>query len=94
MIGARIVRTAKQMERKPVLEVERCIASAHRSLHYAVRWASELADLGLHDDLQLIQLELERLQVDLLKGAGRRRKALSDRAYLYSAPRDDGGPST
>ena len=93
MIGARIVRTAKQMERKPVLEIERCIAGAHRSLHYAIRYASELSDLGLHDDLQLIQLELERLQIDLIRGANRRRAALSDRAYLYSAPRDDGRPS-
>lgn len=55
------------------LNIESKIAAAHRALTFAAEAASALPDLGLHDDLQLITLELERLQVDLLKSARPRR---------------------
>lgn len=55
------------------LAIESAIATAHRALATAALYASALSDLGLHDDLQLIQLELERLQVDLLRGGKPRR---------------------
>jgi hypothetical protein len=51
-----------------ILQIEYAIAAAHKSLNRAVLHASSMRDLGLHDDLQLIMLELERLQVDLLRG--------------------------
>lgn len=51
-----------------VLAVEASIAAAHRSLARARDHASSMSDLGLHDDLQLILAELEKLQVDLLRG--------------------------
>lgn len=59
------------MPTSDVLATETCIANAHRCLHHAIQHASSMRDLGLHDDLQLIQLELERLQVDLLRGTRR-----------------------
>jgi hypothetical protein len=55
------------------LAIEQSIAAAHRSLSYARDHASCSSDLGLHDDLQLILLELERLQIDLLRGRKPRR---------------------
>lgn len=61
------------MPSRVILSIEANIANSHRCLHHAAYAASTLSDLGLHDDLQMIMLELERLQVDLLKGAGRRR---------------------
>lgn len=60
------------MPSSDILATETCIANAHRCLHHAIQLASSMRDLGLHDDLQLIQLELERLQVDLLRGTSRR----------------------
>lgn len=53
------------------LAVERLIANAHRSLTHAVSHASTFSELGLHDDLQMLLIELERLQVDLLRGVPR-----------------------
>lgn len=50
-----------------LLRIETSIAYAHRALSRARDEASSLRDLGLHDDLQLMTLELERLQVDLLR---------------------------
>lgn len=65
-----------------VLAVEKALATAHRAIYGALGPASGMRDLGLHDDLQMIQLELERLQVDLLRGSSRRRASLINRAYL------------
>ena len=48
-------------------KIEASIARAHRNLTVARDEASTLADLGLHDDLCLHLLELERLQRLLLK---------------------------
>lgn len=56
------------MPQASVLITEKCIAAAHRSLTSARDMASTWSDLGMHDDLQLLLAELERLQVDLLKG--------------------------
>lgn len=47
--------------------IEAEIARAHRSLSRARDHASTYADLGLHDDLQLMLLELERMQHSLLR---------------------------
>jgi hypothetical protein len=47
--------------------IETAIARAHRALAAARDDASTLADLGLHDDLQLMLLELERMQHGLLR---------------------------
>lgn len=55
-----------------VLYVEKRLASAHRHLRAAKDRSSEWDKLGFHDDLQLILLEVERMQEDLLKGRGRR----------------------
>lgn len=82
------------MEDKNVLACEQFIAGAHRYLHWAIQRAADMTDLGLHDDLQLIELELERLQVDLLRGRGRHRSILRVPAYLKEAPRDDGRPAS
>jgi hypothetical protein len=46
--------------------IEACIFRAHRQLSIARDEASNLSDLGLHDDLQLMLGELERFQVSLL----------------------------
>lgn len=76
------------------LVIERCLAGAHRSIASAIEMASTYADLGLHDDLQMIQLELERLAVDLLRGRGRRSSTVSRRAYLSDLARYDGRPAS
>lgn len=47
--------------------IESAIARAHRALNFARDEASTWRDLGVHDDLQLILIELERLQMSLLK---------------------------
>lgn len=60
------------MPSSDILAIETAIAAAHRCLSRACLHASSMRDLGLHDDLQLVQLELERLQVDLLRGTSRR----------------------
>jgi hypothetical protein len=78
---------------KDSLVIEVNIAQAHRCLDRAIFHASTQVDLGLHDDLQLIQLELERLQVDLLRGTRRRMKVLSGPAYLSDSVRDDRSPA-
>lgn len=55
------------------LGIEKVIANAHRQLTFARDLSSTLRDLGLHDDLQMVLIEIERLQVDLLRsGTGRR----------------------
>lgn len=51
-----------------ILSLEYNIAAAHRALTRARDEASNLSDLSLHDDLQLMLIELERFQVDLLRG--------------------------
>lgn len=61
------------MPTSDILSIEANIAHAHRSLTFARDHASCLANLGLHDDLQLMLIELERLQVDLLRGGARAR---------------------
>lgn len=65
-----------------IAEIESGLARAHRAVHGCVAAASSLRDLGLHDDLQLILLELERLQFDLLRVNARRRAPLIVRTYL------------
>lgn len=55
------------------LRIEQAIANSHRSLTVARDEASTFSDLGLHDDLQMILVELERLQVDLLRSTSRKR---------------------
>lgn len=55
------------------LQIEGQIARAHLAIAIARDLASSLSDLGLHDDLQLILVELERLQVDLLRSGRPRR---------------------
>lgn len=62
------------MRSRDLAMVEGALASAHRCLNGGIRAASTMADLGLHDDLQLILLELERLQDDLIAGRARRLK--------------------
>lgn len=69
------------MPTSAILRIESAIAAAHRHLSRARDEASNLSDLGLHDDLQLHLVELERLQVDLLRGARRRRPAQADHLY-------------
>lgn len=59
------------------LAIEANIGRAHRYIARARDLSSDLADLGLHDDLQLFLIELERLQVDLLRGTKRPRKLSS-----------------
>lgn len=81
------------MSQQLVLGIEKCIGHAHGCLHHATVLASSLADLGLHDDLQLIQLELERLQVDLLRGTRRHMKFLSGPTYLSDSVRNDRSPA-
>lgn len=76
------------------LATEGCIAQGHRCLTSARNHAGSLSELGYHDDLQLVLLELERLQVDLLRGGKRRRVSLYDCAYLSSSGPDDGSPPT
>lgn len=55
------------------LAIEGAIARSHKSLTLARDLSSALSDLGLHDDLQLVLIELERLQVDLLRSNKPRR---------------------
>lgn len=55
------------------LAIEGALAAAHRSLRTATSLASQRSDLGLHDDLQMIELEVERLAVDLLRSGKPRR---------------------
>lgn len=57
------------------LKIEANIAMAHSRLLTARDEASTHRDLGLHDDLQMLLIELERLQVDLLRSARPRRLA-------------------
>lgn len=64
------------------LAIEKSLAIAHQAVYHAVQHAGTMADLGLHDDLQLLLLELERQQEDLLRGGARRRASLIRRTYL------------
>jgi hypothetical protein len=77
-----------------VAVIETAVALAHKHLSRARDAASSLSDLGLHDDLQLHLLELERLQVDLLRGRPHRPLLVSNRAYLYDTERNDSRPAT
>jgi hypothetical protein len=81
------------MVKRTVLTIEKCLAVAHQSVSFAIREASTLSDLGMHDDLQMLQLELERLQYSLLRGKTDHRSFLNPPAYLSSSPRDDGRPT-
>lgn len=77
-----------------VLAVEKSLAVAHQAIRLAVIRSSELRDIGFHDDLQMVQLELERIAEDLLRAGGRRKSFLTRPAYLSDSPRDDGRPSS
>lgn len=70
-----------------LLSIEKNIALAHRSLCWARDTASSLCDLGLYDDLQLHLLELERLQVDLLREGSKRK--FKGRPHYVSQTRED-----
>lgn len=61
--------------------METCIARAHRQLAIARDAASTLADLGWHDDLQMVLIELERMQQDLLR-LGPRSRIRRARSYV------------
>lgn len=76
-----------------LLAIEKELAAAHRALYRARDEASNLADLTLHDDLQLVQLAVERLQEDMLRNRGRLRGSPSYRAYLSHLTSDDGRPA-
>lgn len=70
------------------LAIEGALARAHRSLRTATMLASQRSDLGLHDDLQMIELEVERLCVDLLRsGKPRRLRAESRSVSQTEDPR-------
>jgi hypothetical protein len=60
-----------------VLLAESAIAAAHERLTNARDITGDWSDLGLHDDIELILLELERIQMDLLRGRRRRLSLLS-----------------
>lgn len=80
------------MNRQPedsLPRIETCLAQSHRTMARAIEWASTLSDLGLHDDLQLLQLEIERISFSLLRDRKYRSRSNSTRAYLYDALRDD-----
>jgi hypothetical protein len=77
-----------------VLTIEKSLAIAHQAVYHAVQTASTFSDLRLHDDLQLLLLELERFQEDLLRGHRRDPLIAPHRAYLRSSPRDDGRPAS
>lgn len=72
-----------------VLRIEKLLAVAHQAVYASMREASTFHDLGLHDDLQLYLIELERLQETLLRGRHRPPVSFSRPAYLSSSPRDD-----
>lgn len=74
--------------------IEGCLADAHKAIFNAARLSSSLANLELHDELQLYLAGLESLQVDLLRGARPRTQSLRRRAYLSSLPRNDGRSSS
>lgn len=62
------------------LHIEALIAMAHRNLVQAALVAEPMRDQGLSDDLRQIAIELERLQIDLLKSARRPRMGERGRA--------------
>lgn len=54
------------------LQIEAVLASAHRSLWTAAQLAESRRDQSLSDDLYQLRNEVERLQLELLAGRGRR----------------------
>lgn len=77
-----------------ILQIEGAIASAHRSLWYAREVADRIPNDTIGEDLNQLLVELERLQVGLLRGAAPRRSLLSKRTYLYDPLNHDGCPSS
>lgn len=62
------------------LSIEALIAEAHRKIVQAALIAEPMRDQGLSDDLRQFAIELERLQIDLLKSARRPRMGQHGRA--------------
>lgn len=77
-----------------VVVAEKCLAAAHRQLNHAKNLAGDWADLQWHDDLQMFLLELERMQVDFLRGRSSRSVTLTRRTYLSDSGSDDRRPTT
>lgn len=75
------------------LRIEKHLALAHLALSRARDEAGDLNGLGLHDDLQMMLMEVERLSVSHLRGGIPHRLSLSYRAYLSSLAPDDGRSS-
>ena len=62
------------------LALEKRLALAHRVLWQSAQLAETKPDLGLHDDLMMLCVELERIQQELLKTRPYRRASPSKRA--------------
>lgn len=62
------------------LYIEKQVALAHKFVVLAAGAAELSRDQGFSDDLWQLANELERLQLDLLKGGPRRRASLTNRA--------------
>lgn len=61
--------------------IEACLSRAHRNITYAREHASTWSDLGLHDDLGLMLIEIERMMESLLLSK-KRYKIRSNRPYV------------
>lgn len=76
------------------LRIEKHLALAHLALARARDEAGDLADLGLHDDLQMMLGEVERLAEAHLRAGGRHRLSAGYRAYLSPLERHDRRPAS
>lgn len=76
------------MPAPPYLAMESCIASAHRALARAQALAEQQGLQGLSDDLFAYLLELERLQVSLLRGARGVRSSLPSQQRMSTTMRN------
>lgn len=61
----------RQVPDQKTLHVESLLAQAHRRLWMAQQEAESMSQLGLSEDLWSLMLEVERLQVALLRGRPR-----------------------
>lgn len=65
------------MPDKSTLAIETNLAAAHRRLWNAQQFAEARRDQGLAEDLYNLKLEVERIQVALLRGDGAKRRPVA-----------------
>lgn len=82
------------MKEQPRLRIEQDLAIARRALHRATSTAHDTLEFGLAEDLQVVNLELQRLMADVMTNRIRPDAQLDICTYLYKMKSSEPSPAS